>query len=91
MKGYRVSAPYLTDEERAAFIAGPAPDYREPTEYEQHILAGLQLKPHVYQGPVDANALGGGRRLTVEKIARRRRRNRAARATRAAQRKAAAK
>lgn len=89
MKGWNISAPFLSDEE-AALVMRPPSEARQPTEYEWAILKGLQQQRNVFQGPaVDNGAGSAGRKLTVEKIAARRVKGKAARLARRDHRKQA--
>lgn len=88
-KGYRVSAPFLTDDEKEQAVRkGGLSGGEESNNTIRGMLLGLRRLPHVYEGPVpvyvteDGRRLTPGRRLTEMKIWRRRARNKQARISR---------
>lgn len=91
MKGWNISAPELTPEEREEqHRKRAAGEIRQPSSYEFAILKGLQQLPHVFDGIAADNGSGSaGRRLTEAKIARRRARGRIAKRSRKSQHRAA--
>lgn len=72
--GWRISAPFLSDEDRAKAVqpGGLSKGMRQPTEYERAILMGLQQLSHVYGGTVDPVVVA--HRRARNKVARRSRR-----------------
>lgn len=80
MSSWNISAPVLTDEDRAQITqpGGLNPGGIEPTDYAQASFVALQSQSHIYGGTVPP-----------EIVAERRRRNRVARRSRRINRRAA--
>ena len=91
MKSFKISAPFLTDEERAQVVkpGGLSVGMRQATEYEKAILVGLQSKP-VFQGVVAHDKRRGTHPSDVT-VARQRAQNRTARRSRRINRLAGAR
>jgi len=91
VKGWNISAPELTPEEREEqHRKRAAGEIRDTSSYEFAILKGLQRLPHVFEGVAADNGSGSaGRRLTEAKIAKRRARGKVARRSRKGQARAA--